>query len=327
MNEIIMQIVHIIVVVVHPILIPTLMSVWLFGVVARLLVYYTVKRQEWMLHEFNKRVTRFIETEQGSGRPQSFYILAKKLLERTYYECFEMRAAMKRRRLDYIQAPSDRLFMVQEGAAWFVRDSLKNFRFLRKTDDDPKFIDIAKNIFRSNAPWNKVFGYIPAGPLNDMLNILPGLFIIGGIFGTFLGIMEALPSLGGMDLNDVEGSKRVMDAFLGNISFSMAASTMGMMYSVSFTLINALCNPSKVFFNTVNQAEATLNFLWGRCETNDVPPNVPKFDEHKDPIEALAELAVDKQLKNYDRGEPNRPNLPPAPKKQGESGEAKKEAS
>ncbi len=329
MNAIINALVDAVVIIANQFLMPIMAIAFILGVAARLLVYYTVKRQEWFVSEFQKRVVRFIETEgESGGRNHSFYVLAKRLLERTYYELFEMRAAMKRRRMDYITTPSDRLFLIQTGSAWFVRDCLRHFRFLRKSDDDPKFIDISKNIFKGNAPWNRVFGVIPVGPLNDILNLLVGLFIIGGIFGTFVGIMKALPTLGGMDLGNVEETKKTMDEFLVSISFSMATSIVGMIYSVALSVVNALANPEKTFFQVVANLDATLTFLWGRSQTNEVPPNTPKFDEHKDPIEALAELAVDKGLKGYDSDSKGsqRTTLPPPPGK-GESEEAKKEAS
>jgi hypothetical protein len=329
MNQLINAMVYAINVIANQFLMPIMLIAFIVGVIARLLVFYTVKRQEWFVKEFEKRVMKFIEGEADSNRrPHSFYSLSKKLLEKTYYELFEMRGAMKRRRMDYITTPSDRLFLIQTGSAWFVRDCLRNFRFLRKSDDDPKFIDVAKNVFKNNAPWNRVFGIIPVGPLNDILNLLVGLFIIGGIFGTFVGIMQALPTLGNMDLANMEETKNTMNGFLTNISFSMATSIVGMIYSVSLSIVNALANPEKTFFQVVANLEATLTFLWGRCETNEIPPNIPKFDEHKDPIEALAELAVDKELKNYNPKEgQQRQSLPPPPTKKGESEEAKKEAS
>ncbi len=329
MHALIKSLIDLVVLFTNQFLVPFLLSAFVFGVIARILVFYTVKRQEWFVKEFEKRVIKHVEKEVGNARKsESFYILSKRLLEKTYYELFEVRAANKRRRTDYITTPSDRLFLIQTGSAWFVREALRHFRFLRKSDEDPKFLDISKNIFKSVAPWNKVFGIVPVGPLNDLLNLMSGLFIIGGIFGTFNGIMEALPSLGGMDMADIEKSQKTMSIFLAHVSFSMSTSIIGIMCSVLLAIVNALCNPEKAFFMTVTKLDATLAFLWGRCETNVVPDGTPQFDEHKDPIDALAELAVDKELKNYSPGEDSdRPRLPISTPKRVESEEAKKTAS
>ena len=63
-------------------------------------------------------------------------------------------------------------------------------------------------MFENNPCFRKVFGYIPISVSNDFLAVLPGLFIVGGIFGTFLGIMKALPELGGMEVSDAKRPKR-----------------------------------------------------------------------------------------------------------------------
>ena len=64
---------------------------------------------------------------------------------------------------------------------------------------------MTKNVFDNNPNFKKVMGVFPVQASHDVLNILPGIFIIGGIFGTFLGIMAALPELANMELSDVEG--------------------------------------------------------------------------------------------------------------------------
>src|SRR5437868_13389240 len=101
-------------------------AVFVVGAFFRAMVYYTVRRHEWFAREFEKRVNRFMDSETpGKVRDVSFYVLSKRMLERTYYEVFEIRDRMKRRRPDAVMSWSDRLFLIKQGCAWLVKDILK----------------------------------------------------------------------------------------------------------------------------------------------------------------------------------------------------------
>lgn len=268
-----------------------------FGVllVGRVLVTYTVKRQEWFVREFEKRVMNFVDTHKESGA-LSFYVVSKRLLEKTYYELFEIRGIMKRRRMDYITDPTDRVFLIQHGCAAMVRDTLKEFRFLKKAEGRPQFLEISKSVISNNPAFSKLMGLVSASLVNDILSLIPGFFIVGGIFGTFLGIMKALPELGNMDLTDAESTKLVMDAFLLKIAFSMGTSIVGIVLSVLGSMLNSALSPEKIFLDVVERFDRCLYRLWNRCDDNRIPEQIPNFDEHRDPIEALAEMAIHKEL-------------------------------
>jgi hypothetical protein len=276
-------------------LMPFMVFFFLFAVGLRALIYFTVKREEWFSKEFSKRLKKFLEVRDEQAE-LSFYVVCKRLLEITYYEVFEVRAIMKRRNPDAIMTITDRLFLVQQGAARVVTDALKNIRYLKHGGERPKFLEISNNIFRNNPCFNKVFGLISVSMFNDFLNIVPGLFIVGGIFGTFLGIMEALPELGGMNLADVEGSKLIMDNFLLKISFSMSTSIVGIIFSVGMTLINTFFSCEKVYLETVERFEADLDTIWNLSNNNKLPKEYPNFDAERDPIEVLAEDVITKEL-------------------------------
>jgi hypothetical protein len=89
---------------------------------------------------------------------------------------------------------SDRWFLIRPGCAWLVHDILKQIRFLKYGMQPPKLVNITKNTFAKNPCFNRIFGVIPTVGTNEVLNVLPGLFVIVGIFGTFLGVMKGLPS-------------------------------------------------------------------------------------------------------------------------------------
>lgn len=268
-----------------------------FGVtlVLKLLVIYTVKRQQWFAREFEKRIIKHLDGRESSVPKGSFYLTCKKLLERSYYELFEVRGIMQRRNLDYLASPLDRLFAIQHGCARFVKDTLKEIRFLRHNGDNPRFLEISKSVMGGNPAFSRLFGWMPLGPLNDLLNLIPGLFIIGGIFGTFLGIMQGLPELGNLDLKDAAASKVVMDTFLIKIAFSIGTSVIGIFFSVLLSILYSVVQVEKLFVKIVDTYDRCLTRLWESSENNDIPHNIKSFDEHKDPIEALAQMAVEKE--------------------------------
>jgi hypothetical protein len=277
-------------------LMPGMILVFGFAVICRALIYYTIKRQEWFVGEFHKRVGHFLNKED-KGQKVSFFVIAKRLLEKTFYELFEVRGIMKRRKPDMVMAMSDRVFLVNQGVAWAVRDILSQIRYLSHEEKKPKLLQISKHTLENNPCFSRVFGVVPIAAMNDVLNLLPGVLIICGIFGTFLGIMQALPELGNMDLTDVEGTKMVMDEFLLKVSFSMSTSIIGIILSVMMSFANTLFSPERLFVKIVDRLENSLDILWNRSNSNELPENIVDFDEHRDPLEALAEEAVNRQLK------------------------------
>jgi hypothetical protein len=306
-------------------LMPMMVMIFLTAVVLRLLVHYTASRELWFAKEFYRRVHSYLDKKDDYNHHESFYVIMKKHLEKTYYEIFVVRAYMKRRNPDYVMSISDRFFLIQDGCARLVKETLRQISFLRHQKERPRFIEIAKNVFDNNPCFKKVLGILPVQGTHDILLILTGIFIIAGIFGTFLGIMAALPELGNMELDDAIGAKAIMDNFLAKISFSMSSSIIGIVLSVLLTFINTMFDPEKLFLKTLNKFENTMELLWDCSENNHRPADIADFDQHRDPIEALAEDSVDAQINAKNkriRVEPE--SSPTAPEKEVEDGEERK---
>lgn len=271
--------------------------VFMAGAFLRFMIWYTVKRHEWFAREFEKRVSQYMETQvPGQSTKQSFYVLSKKILERTYYEAFEVRDRMMRRQRDKVMRWSDRIWLVKQGCAWLVKDILKQLKFLKWTNDTPKLLHITRATFHHNPCFNRVFGVFPISGLNDIVSILPGLFVVAGILGTFIGIAKGLPELGNMNLADADATKNVMDRFLFEISFAMKSSIFGIAFSLALNMVNTTFSPDRVFVSMVDRFESSLDLIWYRSDNNDYPSNEKPFDEHKDPQEALAEESINLEI-------------------------------
>lgn len=249
-------------------LMPMMLIFFVIGIGLRALIYYTIRAELNFSKEFEKRVFRYLGVP-ASEKIGSYFHLAKALLEKTYIECFEVRSRYKRRNLDHVTTLTDRIFLIEAGVASLIKDTLISIRYFRKDGPTPRFIDVSKNAFDTNASFNRIVGILPAGIVHDFLNILPGLFIIGGIFGTFLGIMQGLPGLGKMDLSDVEASKQILDVFLVKTAYSMITSIIGIVLSVGMTLINTFFSVEGPYFNLVNRYASALETLWNESISND----------------------------------------------------------
>ena len=272
-------------------------GVFALGAFFRYMTWYTVKRHEWFARQFELRVGRFIEGEVPGTSPQaSFYVLVKRLLERTYYESFAVRDRLKRRRGDGVMGLSDRVFLVKPGAAWMVKDILNQLKFLKWTKDTPKLHHITRATFHHNPCFNRVFGIFPVAGVNDLVNILPGLFVVAGILGTFVGIAGGLQELGGMNIQDLDNTKNIMDRFLQEISFAMKTSIAGIIFSLLAHVFSTIFSPDRVYVMMADRFDASFDLLWYRADNNAYPSNGQSFDEHRDPVESLASDAVNGEV-------------------------------
>jgi hypothetical protein len=136
---------------------------------------------------------------------------------------------------------------------------------------------------------------------------LPGLFVVAGILGTFLGIKGGLSQLGGMNLADLEATKSTMDNFLHEIAFAMASSITGIVFSLLLHVWNVFLSPDRVYVSLVDRFESALDLLWYRADNNAYPKGERPFDADRDPVEALASEALDLQLAKHPRSDHSSP--------------------
>ena len=291
MNANIVDLINVIVQYATEYLMPFLFIAFILAVIARLLVSIIIRRQKRFVIEFCKRVHLDILTNPDSRG--SFYLLFKRFLALTYFESFELRAKYMRRNLDHVMTIADRVFLIQDGVIRMGSDFLKHARYLRKDEpQQPDFQKIANNVFRSNPVFNRIFGIFSMSRTNDILAILPGIFIVAGIFGTFLGIMKALPELAGMDITDANASKLVIDSFLIKIAFALSTSILGIILSVLMSFLNTLLSPDSTYLEIVDSFKSATEILWNKSETNRLEdPHEVQSERDSEAIDAF-ELAI-----------------------------------
>ena len=269
MNAAIVDLINLVVQYATDYLMPLLLFGFVLAIIMRLLITVTVHRQKRFVKEFCKRVHQDI---MANPEPRgSFYNHVKRSLTRTYFENFELRARYKRRNEDHIMSVGDRVFLIQDGIIRLIDDFLQNIRYLRKeSGHQPDFHEISNSVFGGNPVFNRVLGVFSLSRTNDVLNIMPSIFIIGGIFGTFLGIMRALPELTAMDITDAQASKLVIDAFLIKISFALSTSILGIVLSIIMSFMNTLMSPTNTYVEFVDAFNSASEILWNKSEHNEV---------------------------------------------------------
>ncbi|PCJ45599.1 MAG: hypothetical protein COA99_04555 [Moraxellaceae bacterium] len=272
-------------------LMPFLLFAFVISVISRIFISVIVRRQKRFVEEFCKRVYQDIwHNPEIKG---SFYDLVKRFLARTYFESFELRAKYKRRNKDHVMTIGDRAFLIQDGIIVLIDDFLKHVRYLRKDSVQlPNFHEISNNIFSSNPVFNRMFGMASISRTNEILNIMPGIFIVAGIFGTFLGIMKALPELTGMDITNAMASKVVIDSFLIKISFALTTSILGIILSISMSFLNSLLSPENTYIEIIDSFKSATNILWNKCEDNEIENKSMAKSTRESEAEDAFELAI-----------------------------------
>ena len=268
MNQAIVDIINAVVIYATDYLMPILLIGFVLAVVMRLLITVTIHRQKRFVKEYCKRVHQdILANPEPHG---SFYNHVKRNLTRTYFENFELRARYKRRNEDHIMTVGDRVFLIQDGIIRLIDDFLQHIRYLRKdSGHQPDFHEISNSVFGANPVFNRVLGIFSMSRTNDVLNILPSIFIVAGIFGTFLGIMRALPELTAMDITDAEASKVVIDSFLVKIAFALSTSILGIVLSIIMSFMNALLSPTSTYVELIDAFNSASEIMWNKSANND----------------------------------------------------------
>ena len=274
-------------------LIPFMVGIFTVALVLRSLTYYMVRRQLWFTQEFEKRIRRYLATH-SEDKNLSFFSTIKYVLQQTYYEIFKIRERYGRRKHDAISSLNDRVFLIQDGCGNAILDTLNEARYL-KASSKPDFIQITKDVFSKNHSFGHICGVLSVSMVNRFLSILPALFIVGGIFGTFLGIIKGLPTLSVMDITNASQSKAIMDSFLNQMAFAMNTSIVGIILSVFMSIINSIFSPDSLFVGSINRFAGNLTTVWNKSGHNLISGKDQDFLIARDRLDWKPEDVLDPQ--------------------------------
>ena len=246
----------------HGYLFPIMVLGFVFGLFVKFLVHLLIKAQLNLVTEFEKRVHRHIDHEyEETLNLESYDEILSSLWTKTQYEIYTLRSKNLRRKLDSVIGLTERLFLIEEGAKRLAKDTQKEARYY-KYEQNPNFEGTAHFALSINPYFQTFFSLVPLKFVNNIINILPGLFIIGGIFGTFLGITGGIPQLKNMDPGNIDLAKSTLGFFLDNMAYSMNASVVGIFFSVCFTVINAAFSAKALHAECVHKLLHSMELLW-----------------------------------------------------------------
>lgn len=156
----------------------------------------------------------------------------------------------------------------------------------------PSFAQLTERIMNQDKNWSKLFGVINIDAVTRLLDVLPSLFVVFGVFGTFIGISMALPEIAKIDFSNLEASGSTLTEFVINVTFAMKTSIAGIFYSVILTLLNTVYPIEGTRERTFEKVETSVQQLWFHMQKDKTKENasercLPKIQEALDGILAL----------------------------------------
>lgn len=255
-------------------IVPIMIGLFVVAVFMRFSLFWVIRAELRFAREFAVRLHFYLRAVALGEAPRvgSFSRLIRALLEKTYLECFEINDRYKLRSLDKVESLADRLFMLHAALQRCVEDLVVQLGYLKKSVERSgrnDFQDIVRSTFDTNPYFSRVFGVLPISTVNEMLATLPGLFLVLGIFGTFMGIAAGLPELGNMDLSNIDNTKQVMDGFLVHISSAMVKSIVGIGLSAAMGILNTLLAVETTHYTAITRLSDSLALAWQETDVNE----------------------------------------------------------
>lgn len=140
----------------------------------------------------------------------------------------------------------------------------------------PDFSTLTERVMNDDENWSKLFGKIPIDGATRLLDIMPTLFIVLGVFGTFIGIANALPEIAKIDFNNLEQSGESLSQFVINVTFAMKTSIAGIFFSIVLTLLNTLFPIESSREGTFEKVETVLQLLWYHLQRDHAQDSMEK---------------------------------------------------
>lgn len=126
----------------------------------------------------------------------------------------------------------------------------------------PNFTELTHRIMSQDPHWTKVMKHFPIDGVSRMIDILPGLFIVLGVFGTFIGISMALPEIANINFDDLAGSEQTINNFVLNVTYAMKTSIAGIFLSMTLTVLNTMSPIRQTRARVFKKVETALQMLW-----------------------------------------------------------------
>jgi hypothetical protein len=140
--------------------------------------------------------------------------------------------------------------------------SIQNETSVFNTKTPPNFGQLTERVMNEDDNWSKLFGFMPIDGVTRILDVLPTIFIVLGVFGTFIGISMALPEIAAIDFSNLEASGDTLSQFVLKVTFAMKTSIAGIFFSIILTFLNTLFPIEATRESTFDKVENVMQVLW-----------------------------------------------------------------
>jgi len=126
----------------------------------------------------------------------------------------------------------------------------------------PNYNELTERILERDDNWTKIKGIFPIAPIARLNDVLPSLFVVFGIFGTFIGISMALPEIAKIDFNNLDASGEILTRFVLSVTYAMKTSIAGILFSLVMTFLNTLAPVQGTRDNTFKKVSNCFENIW-----------------------------------------------------------------
>jgi len=235
------------------------------ALVLRWISYRHSKKDEVYFSHFTREINATIEEDKTKGvKHQDIDIYLNNILNRVHQKLPErnLRKDLQGRGKNSEVSLRDYL-----GSKHAMIVSIQNESNVFTSSVPPDFSQLTERVMNDDEHWSKILGGVPIDGVSRTLDILPTLFIILGVFGTFIGISLALPEIAKIDFANLETSGKTLTDFVINVTFAMKTSVAGIFFSIILTLLNTIFPIDATREKTFEKVENSLQTLWYHLHT------------------------------------------------------------
>lgn len=239
------------------------------ALVFRWISYRHSKKDEVYFSHFTRELNATIEEDKAKGtKSQDMDLYLNNILGRVHQKLPErnLRKDLKHRG-ERKKRNGEISLKEYLGSKHAMIASIQNESNVFSSNVPPDFSQLTERVMNEDEHWSKIFGFVPIDGISRTLDILPTLFIILGVFGTFIGISLALPQIARIDFSNLETSGQTLTDFVINVTFAMKTSIAGIFYSITLTLLNTIFPIDATREQTFEKVETSLQTLWYHLHT------------------------------------------------------------
>jgi hypothetical protein len=269
----------------------------------RCVAYYSNRRNDVYFSSLAREINVLIEKDKEEKKVVSDV--------ESYLSVFLSRVSDKlpnrslRFKNDFKQTSTSQGKMVSIGGYLSGRENfvniLKSESGIFKLQAPPNFNELTHRILGQDSNWTTILRKLPIDGISRVIDIMPGLFVVFGVFGTFVGISMALPEIANIDFNNIESSGETLSLFVTKTAYAMETSLAGIVFSVIMTLMNSLFPIKDIRQRIVKKVETSLQTLWYHVHFSSKNDN--RLLQTLDALnETLKEMVKDKKQTNSKSG-------------------------